>query len=78
MSTSLRMSTILAQFETRSRECETICSGMSLAVETDARAGGESRLKAGCSQDWLPHKTLFGNAQQSLVTGKRTYLDLQR
>src|SRR5580704_10322061 len=30
--------------------------GMSLAAETGWCAGEESRLKAGCSQDWLPHK----------------------
>src|ERR1700722_16520834 len=31
-------------------------TGTSLAAETDGRTGGESRLKAGCSQDWPPHK----------------------
>jgi hypothetical protein len=29
--------------------------GASLATETEASAGEESRLKGGCSQDWLPH-----------------------
>jgi len=38
-----------------SPERQTIPSG-SLAAETDAHTGGESRLKADCSQDWLPHK----------------------
>ena len=33
-------------------------AGTSLAAETDGRAAGESRLKAGCSQDWPPHKVL--------------------
>src|ERR1700678_1089038 len=31
-------------------------SGASLAAETGESQGEESRLKAGCSQDWLPHK----------------------
>jgi fumarylacetoacetase len=31
-------------------------AGESPAPETDAGAGQESRLKPGCSQDWLPHK----------------------
>jgi len=31
-------------------------SGVSLVAAGDARAGQGSRLKAGCSQDWLPHK----------------------
>jgi hypothetical protein len=31
-------------------------AGTSLAVETVAALDEESRLKAGCSQDWLPHK----------------------
>src|SRR5580700_81657 len=30
--------------------------GTSLAAETGECASEESRLKAGCSQDWLPHK----------------------
>src|SRR5271154_1689239 len=30
--------------------------GASLAAETNESRDGESRLKAGCSQDWLPHK----------------------
>src|SRR5271155_3898280 len=30
--------------------------GASLAAETNESQDGESRLKAGCSQDWLPHK----------------------
>jgi len=33
-------------------------AGASLAVENRASAAGASRLKAGCSQDWLPHKEL--------------------
>ena len=28
----------------------------SLATETGVSAVGASRLKGGCSQDWLPHK----------------------
>ena len=35
------------------------------AAETDRCAGEESRLKAGCSQDWLPHKVL-----QNQCTGR--------
>jgi hypothetical protein len=31
-------------------------AGASLTVETAASPGEESRLKAGCGQDWLPHK----------------------
>jgi hypothetical protein len=31
-------------------------TGASLAAETDESRDEESRLKAGCSQDWLPHK----------------------
>jgi hypothetical protein len=31
-------------------------TGSSLAAETNESQDGESRLKAGCSQDWLPHK----------------------
>ena len=31
-------------------------AGTSLAAETDESRDEESRLKAGCSQDWLPHK----------------------
>jgi hypothetical protein len=34
--------------------------GVSLAAETGRYPGEESRLKAGCSQDWLPHKVLQG------------------
>jgi hypothetical protein len=30
----------------------------SLAAETDVMRDKDSRLKAGCSQDWLPHKQL--------------------
>jgi hypothetical protein len=35
-------------------------AGASLAAETDELRDEESRLKAGCSQDWLPHKE-YGN-----------------
>jgi hypothetical protein len=31
-------------------------AGASLAEKTDEPQDGESRLKAGCSQDWPPHK----------------------
>jgi hypothetical protein len=34
-------------------------SGTSLAAETDSARNEKSRLKAGCSQDWLPHKVLW-------------------
>jgi hypothetical protein len=40
----------------RSHERQTVPSGASLAAETDLSQGEVSRLKAGCSQDWLPHK----------------------
>jgi hypothetical protein len=33
-------------------------AGTSLAAETFAARYEKSRLKAGCSQDWLPHKLL--------------------
>jgi hypothetical protein len=42
--------------EARSHERGAVPSGASLAAETGECAGEESRLKAGCSQDWLPHK----------------------
>jgi hypothetical protein len=32
--------------------------GTSLAAEIDVTRGEESRLKAGCSQDWLPHNAV--------------------
>src|SRR5271156_3218154 len=37
-------------------------AGASLAAETDELRDEESRLKAGCSHDWLPHKrpTILG------------------
>src|SRR5580692_981962 len=31
-------------------------AGASLVAETDESRDEDSRLKAGCSQDWLPHK----------------------
>ena len=44
---------------TRSHECERCtheCVRHELISEKrDGRASQESRLKAGCSQDWLPH-----------------------
>jgi hypothetical protein len=40
----------------RSHERQTIPSGASLAAKTDSARYEKSRLKAGCSQDWLPHK----------------------
>ena len=46
----------LDSIEARSYERQTIPSEMSLAAETDVYAGGKRRLKAGCSQDWPPHK----------------------
>ena len=46
---------VLVQFEARSHERQTIL-GASLAAETDESRDEESRLKAGCSQGWLPHK----------------------
>jgi hypothetical protein len=42
--------------EARSHERETALAGRPLAAETGGCAGEESRLKAGCSQDWPPHK----------------------
>src|SRR5580658_9711901 len=51
--------------EACSHERGTILSGASLAAETGGCAGEEGRLKAGCSQDWLPHKTgRFANRPQ--------------
>jgi hypothetical protein len=35
-------------------------AGKSLAAETGISRDEESRLKAGCSQDWLPHKSQKG------------------
>jgi hypothetical protein len=39
-------------------------TGASLAAETDESRDEESRLKAGCSQDWLPHKRPIDNRPQ--------------
>jgi hypothetical protein len=39
-------------------------AGASLAAETSGSPGEESRLKAGCSQDWLPHKRPIDNRPQ--------------
>jgi hypothetical protein len=47
------LSSIRSAFTTSDRRS---LVGASLAAETDGIAGEESRLKAGCSQDWLPHK----------------------
>jgi hypothetical protein len=38
-----------------SHERKTLPEGASLAMETRASAVEASRLKGGCSQDWLPH-----------------------
>jgi PadR family transcriptional regulator PadR len=37
------------------RRPEAAAEGAFLAAESDVTRGEESRLKAGCSQDWLPH-----------------------
>jgi hypothetical protein len=43
--------------------------GASLAAETGESRDEESRLKAGCSQDWLPHKAgRFANRPQVWTT----------
>jgi hypothetical protein len=39
-------------------------AGTSLGAETDESRDEESRLKAGCSQDWLPHKRPINNRPQ--------------
>jgi hypothetical protein len=39
-------------------------TGASLAAVTSGCPGEESRLKAGCSQDWLPHKRRINNPPQ--------------
>src|SRR5580693_4296851 len=39
-------------------------TGASLSAETSGCPGEESRLKAGCSQDWLPHKRPIDNRPQ--------------
>src|ERR1700693_4455728 len=39
-------------------------AGTSLAAEASGCPGEESRLKAGCSQDWLPHKRRINNPPQ--------------
>src|SRR6202041_2049413 len=39
-------------------------TGASLAAETDESRDEVSRLKAGCSQDWLPHKRRINNPPQ--------------
>jgi hypothetical protein len=36
-----------------------VLASASLAAETDKSRGEKSRLKAGGSQDWLPHKNAF-------------------
>jgi hydrogenase maturation protease len=42
------------------QERDTVPAGGSLGAETCAAAIEESRLKSGCSQDWLPHKRQEG------------------
>jgi hypothetical protein len=45
-----------------------------LAAETDESREEESRLKAGCSQDWLPHKRPSDNRPQvNNLPHKATY-----
>jgi hypothetical protein len=51
------------RLKTRSHERGTILSGASLAAESDLTRGAESRLKAGCSLDWLPHKRRLAEHQ---------------
>jgi hypothetical protein len=43
----------------------------SLAAETDESRDEESRLKAGCSQDWLPHMRL--DRERALATCPRKH-----
>jgi hypothetical protein len=46
-----------------------------LPVEGQAFAPGKRRLKAGCSQDWLPHRTPGGSAMtHAIVPGARVSL----
>ena len=60
-----RKKTASDQFEARSHERKTIPAGASLAAETRASAVGASRLKAGCSQDWLPHNATNSESRMS-------------
>jgi hypothetical protein len=43
--------------------------GRPLAAETDLPASRESRLKAGCSQDWLLHKSECISTNTNLLRG---------
>ena len=52
---------------------KTIASGAPLAAETGVTRGEESRLKAGCSQDWLPH--LVGGVDGADVVGVHQWVD---
>jgi len=54
-STTIEVKVRFLQLGTR-QERDTVPAGRSLVAETGAAASDESRLKAGCSQDWLPHK----------------------
>src|ERR1700722_2826672 len=50
----VRLSRVLERVHTND---ERSLAGTSLGSEIEVTRGEESRLKAGCSQDWLPHKT---------------------
>ena len=41
------------------------------AAETDAARGEERRLKAGCSQDWLPHKSSIAATKTGVASRGR-------
>jgi hypothetical protein len=49
-------------------------AGASLAAENDFSLGEESRLKAGCSQDWLPHRPIDNRPQVGNLPHKTSKL----
>jgi hypothetical protein len=55
------------QFEAKACTQAKNAPGASLATDTGASALGASRLKGGCSQDWLPHSYLFAAARGGLT-----------
>jgi len=46
-------------------------TGASLAAETNVTRGEERRLKAGCSQDWLPHKSSIAATKTGVASRGR-------
>jgi hypothetical protein len=46
-----------------------------LATETDEARDEKSRLKAGCSQDWLPHNDLIYRIARSFAIAVSTYTE---